>query len=166
MSGAELAADIIVTATGRELLFVGGMELSVDGRPVDLAAKLTYKGMMLEGVPNFAIAVGYTNASWTLKCDLTCDYVCRLLNHMRATGMRQCTPINHDPAIVARPLLDLSSGYIQRSADRFPKQGSKFPWQVHQSYLRDYRALKLSGIEDDAMVFSNPTPELAVSAAS
>ena len=155
-SGTELEADIIVTATGLELLFIGGIELCVDGEAVDLASKLTYKGMMLEGVPNLAIAVGYTNASWTLKCDLTCNYVCRLLNHMQATGMRQCTPVNNERSISTRPLLDLTSGYVQRSAHRFPKQGSRFPWQVHQSYLRDYRALRLRGVRDPAMVFSNP----------
>jgi cation diffusion facilitator CzcD-associated flavoprotein CzcO len=158
-SGTEFEADIVVTATGLELLFIGGIKASVDGEAVDLPSKLTYKGMMLEGVPNFALAVGYTNASWTLKCDLTCDYVTRLLNHMHDADLRQCTPINRDAAITAQPLLGLSSGYIQRSADRFPKQGSKAPWQVHQSYLRDYRALKRSGIEDDAMVFSNPVRE-------
>src|SRR3546814_14930590 len=87
---------------------------------------------MLEGVPNLAGAIGYTNASWTLKCDLTCGYVTRLLNHMRATGLRQCTPVNSDPEVTEQPLLGLSSGYVLRSADRFPKQGSKFPWQVHQ----------------------------------
>jgi len=157
-SGTELEADIIVTATGLELLFAGGMDLRVDGQPVDLPSKLTYKGMMLEGVPNFALAIGYTNASWTLKCDLTCQYVTRLVNHMHRTGLRQCTPENHDPSVTAQPLLSLSSGYVQRAADRFPKQGSKFPWRVHQSYLRDYRALKMSGIRDDAMVFSNPAP--------
>ena len=157
-SGQELEADVIVTATGLELLFIGGIDVSVDGEPVDLPSKLTYKGMMLEGVPNFALAVGYTNASWTLKCDLTCDYVTRLLNHLRATGMRQATPVNSDPTVEAAPLLGLTSGYVMRAADRFPKQGSKFPWQVHQSYLRDYRALKMSGVEDDAMVFSNPVP--------
>jgi cation diffusion facilitator CzcD-associated flavoprotein CzcO len=157
-SGAELEADVVVTATGLELLFLGGIEVTVDGEPVELAQKLAYKGMMLEGVPNLALAIGYTNASWTLKCDLTCDYVCRLLDHMRATGLRQVTPVNDDPTVTAQPLLGLSSGYIQRSADRFPKQGSRFPWQVHQSYLRDYRALKLSGIEDDAIVLSNPAP--------
>jgi monooxygenase len=164
-SGTELEADIIVTATGLELLFAGGIELSVDGEPVDPAAKLTYKGMMLDGVPNLAIAVGYTNASWTLKCDLTCGYVCRLINHMRATGMRQATPVNRVAAAGTRPLLDLTSGYIQRSAHRFPKQGSRFPWQVHQSYLRDYRMLKMRGIEDGAMVFSNPARERAGAAA-
>jgi cation diffusion facilitator CzcD-associated flavoprotein CzcO len=157
-SGNEVEADIVVTATGLELLFIGGIDVTVDGAPIDLPDKLTYKGMMLEGVPNFALAVGYTNASWTLKCDLTCDYVCRLLNRLHESGLRQCTPVNDDAAIVAQPLLGLTSGYVQRSAHLFPKQGSKFPWQVHQSYLRDYRALKMSGIDDAAMVFSNPAP--------
>ncbi len=160
-SGTELEADIIVTATGLELLFIGGIELTVDGEPVKLPDKLTYKGMMLEGVPNLALAVGYTNASWTLKCDLTCDYVCRLLNHLRDTGLRQCTPRNDDATVTATPLMGLNSGYINRAADRLPKQGSKFPWQVHQSYVRDYRALKRSSIEDDAMQFSNPINDKA-----
>jgi monooxygenase len=164
-SGAELEADIIVTATGLELLFAGGIELSVDGEVVDPATRLTYRGMMLEGVPNLAIAVGYTNASWTLKCDLTCNYVCRLLNHMRAIGMRQAMPVNRTPAASTRPLLDLTSGYIQRSAHRFPRQGNRFPWQVHQSYLRDYRSLKLRGVEDGAMVFSSPARQPAGAAA-
>jgi cation diffusion facilitator CzcD-associated flavoprotein CzcO len=165
-SGAELHADIIVTATGLELLFIGGIALSVDGEEVDLPSKLTYKGMMLEGVPNLALAVGYTNASWTLKCDLTCQYVTRLVNHMHETGLRQCMPVNSDPSVETKPLLGLTSGYVQRSAHQFPKQGSKFPWQVHQSYLRDYRALRISGIEDEAMVFSNPDREAAVAVAS
>jgi len=165
-SGSELDADVIITATGLELLFLGGLHLSVDGEGVDVTNKLSYKGMMLEGVPNLAMAFGYTNASWTLKCDLTCEYVCRLLNHMRATGLRQCMPVNADASVTPEPLLGLTSGYIQRSAHLFPKQGSKFPWQVHQSYLRDYRALKTSGIFDDAMVFSNPTGASSVAAAS
>jgi monooxygenase len=156
-SGTELEADVIVTATGLELLFLGGIRLSVDGAPVDLSSRLTYKGMMIEGVPNLAIAIGYTNASWTLKCDLTCAYVCRLLNHMRLTDQRQCMPENHDASITTAPLLGLNSGYINRSAHLLPRQGSKFPWQVHQSYLRDYRALKMSDIEDPAMTFSNPS---------
>jgi cation diffusion facilitator CzcD-associated flavoprotein CzcO len=165
-SGTELGADVIITATGLELLFLGGLQLSVDGREVDVSEKLSYKGMMLEGVPNLALAIGYTNASWTLKCDLTCDYVCRLLNHMRAAGLRQCMPVNDDASVSSEPLLGLSSGYIQRSAHLFPKQGSKSPWRVHQSYLRDYRALKASGILDDVMVFSNPTGASPVAAAS
>jgi monooxygenase len=159
-SGAELEADIIVTATGLELLFMGGMALTVDGEAVEAGSRLSYKGMMLEGVPNLAMAVGYTNASWTLKCDLTCDYVCRLLDHMRATGMRQCTPVNADAEMERHPLLGLTSGYVQRSEHLFPKQGSRPPWQVYQSYLRDYRALKRSDLQDDAMVFSNPRPRV------
>jgi len=157
-SGEELGADVIITATGLQLQFFGGAQITVDGEEVDLPDRMAYKGMMLEGLPNFAMAVGYTNASWTLKCDLTCDYVCRLLNHMRAAGWRQCTPVNTDDSVVRSPLLGLHAGYIKRSAHLFPKQGSKFPWQVHQSYLRDYRALKLHGVVDDAMVFSNPVP--------
>jgi len=157
-SGQELEADIIVSATGLELLFIGGIDLRVDGEAVDLPSTLTYKGMMLEGVPNLALAIGYTNASWTLKCDLTCGYVTRLLNHMRATGTRQCAAVNADASVTPQPLLGLSSGYVQRSADRFPKQGSRQPWQVHQSYLKDYRALKRSEVDDGVMVFSNPAP--------
>ncbi len=163
-SGRELEADIVVSATGLELLFIGGIEVSIDGDELDLPDKLTYKGMMLEGVPNLALAIGYTNASWTLKCDLSCDYVTRLLNHMHETGLRQCTPVNRDASVSAEPLLGLSSGYVARSAHKFPKQGSKFPWQVHQSYLKDYRALKRSDIDDGAMQFSNPATEMVASA--
>jgi monooxygenase len=156
-SGDELEADIVITATGLDLLFLGGMSLTVDGTDVDPADRLTYKGMMLEGVPNLAAAIGYTNASWTLKCELTCDYVCRLLNHMRDVGLRQCTPRNDTDefSTAATPVLGLRSGYVLRSAHLFPKQGPRFPWQVHQSYLRDYRAMKLRSVVDDAMVFSN-----------
>jgi monooxygenase len=152
-SGEELEADIVVTATGLELLFLGGLELTVDGEKVDPGQILTYKGMMLEGVPNLAIAIGYTNASWTLKCELTCDYVTRVLNLMRSRGHRQCTPTNHETSIVAEPLLELASGYVQRSAEIFPKQGSRAPWKVHQSYLRDYRATR-SATDDVELVFS------------
>ncbi len=164
-SGAELEADVIVTATGLEMLFLGGIDLRVDGEPVEAASRLAYKGMMLEGVPNLAMAFGYTNASWTLKCELTCQYVCRLLQHLRRSGLRQCTPVNQDPSVAPRPMVSLSSGYVQRAIDRFPKQGSRFPWQVHQSYLLDYWALRLRGVEDRAMVFSNPVPSAVRSAA-
>ncbi|HEX3796663.1 MAG TPA: NAD(P)/FAD-dependent oxidoreductase [Acidimicrobiales bacterium] len=156
-SGAELEADVIITATGLELLFLGGIAVSVDGEALDIPSKLTYKGMMIQDVPNLAIAIGYTNASWTLKCDLTCDYVCRLLNHLRATGQLQATPRNRDASISTdEALLGLSSGYIQRSAHLLPRQGSKFPWQVHQSYLRDFMALKRGTITDPSMEFSHP----------
>ncbi|MCB0978734.1 MAG: NAD(P)/FAD-dependent oxidoreductase [Acidimicrobiales bacterium] len=157
-SGRELEADIIVTATGLELLFLGGVDVVVDGEKVDVSERLAYKGMMLEGVPNMAMAVGYTNASWTLKADLTSEYVARLLNHMRAVGVRQCTPVNQDPNVEHKPLLGLNSGYITRSADDFPKQGTKFPWQVHQSYLKDYKAMHGAAVDQDAMLFTNPVP--------
>jgi cation diffusion facilitator CzcD-associated flavoprotein CzcO len=160
-SGDELEADIIVTATGLELLFLGGMSVTVDGEAVDISQRLTYKGMMLEGVPNFALAVGYTNASWTLKADLTADTVCRILNHMRAVGLRQATAVNTDTELVEMPLLSLQSGYIQRAAHLSPKQGTKFPWQVYQSYVKDYRAMKRSPVVDDVMVYSNPAPAVA-----
>jgi monooxygenase len=112
----------------------------------------------MEGVPNLAFAFGYTNASWTLKAELTCDYVTRLLQRMHTTGMRQCTPVDVDASVAPAPFIGLSSGYVQRSVDLFPKQGSAFPWQVHQSYLRDYRAMRLKGIDDDVMQFTNPAP--------
>ena len=155
-SGQELEADIVVTATGLELQFMGGVDLLVDGARVDVSDKMVYKGMMLEGVPNLALAIGYTNASWTLKAELTCGYVCRLLDHMHSSGLRQCTPVNEGVPASDEPLLGLASGYIQRSAHLFPKQGSGFPWKVHQSYLKDHRALKRGSIHDGTMVFSNP----------
>ena len=115
---------------------------------------MSYKGMMLSGVPNLAIAFGYTNASWTLKCDLTCGYVCRLLNHMDEHGYRQCTPQNRDPSITEQPFIDFSSGYVLRSIDKFPKQGSKAPWRLYQNYALDILTLRFGAIEDGAMQFS------------
>ena len=153
-SGEHLDADIIITATGLELLFLGGIALTVDGDEVRINDKLSYKGMMLDGVPNLAFAIGYTNASWTLKCDLTCDYVTRLLNHMHHQGLRQCAPDASDAADSDAPVFGLNSGYITRAADRVPRQGTSFPWQVKQSYLADYRAMKMKSIEDKEMVFS------------
>ena len=157
-SGRELPADVIITATGLELQFAGGIEFSIDGRPVDPSERLVYKGAMLEGMPNFAFSFGYVNASWTLKCDLTCQYVVRLLNELRTVGMRQSTPVDADGSVEASPFLGLTSGYVQRAVHRMPRQGTRFPWQVHQNYFRDYRIMKLRGIEDEGMVFSNPGP--------
>jgi monooxygenase len=153
-SGAELEADLVVTATGLNLLALGGMQLAVDGREVELPETMSYKGMMLSGVPNMAMAIGYTNASWTLKCDLTCEYVCRLLNHMDEHGYRQCTPENRDPSVAELPFIDFSSGYVLRSIDQFPKQGSKAPWRLYQNYPLDIMSLKFGAIEDGAMQFS------------
>jgi hypothetical protein len=110
--------------------------------------------MMLSGVPNLAFAVGYTNASWTLKCELTCEYVCRLLQHMDEHGYRICTPHNRDPSVAEEPLIDFSSGYVRRAIDRFPKQGSKAPWRLYQNYARDLFLLRFGAIEDEAMEFS------------
>ena len=157
-SGRELQADVVVTATGLDLLFMGGMDLIVDGDKVDPSERLAYKGMMLDGVPNMAIAVGYTNASWTLRADLISEYVTRLLNHMRRSGMRQCTPTPAGADAARSPLLGLTSGYVTRSADRFPQQGSRAPWKVNQNYVYDYRQMRRSDVVDPEMVFSNPRP--------
>ena len=157
-SGTEIEADVIVTATGLELLFIGGIEVTVDGEKVDVPNKLTYKGMMLQDVPNFAMALGYTNASWTLKAELTFDYVCRLVNHLHETANRQCTPRATGADISDEPVFNLTSGYVTRNLDKLPKQGKAFPWQSHQSYLADYRAMTRKPIVDGAMVFDNPAP--------
>jgi cation diffusion facilitator CzcD-associated flavoprotein CzcO len=153
-SGAELEADVIVTATGLNLLALGGMQLTVDGREVRLPETLGYKGMMLSDVPNFAIAIGYTNASWTLKSDLTCQYVCRLLHHMDAHGYVACTPRNHDPDLPTRPFIDLTSGYVQRSVAEFPRQGPRTPWRLFQNYPRDVVLLRYGSLDDGAMEFT------------
>jgi cation diffusion facilitator CzcD-associated flavoprotein CzcO len=153
-SGAELEADVVVTATGLNMLALGGIELSVDERPVELPQTTSYRGTMLGGVPNMAFAIGYTNASWTLKADLTCEYVCRLLNHMDAHGYEQCVPDDSDPAIEREPMIDFSSGYVQRAIEQFPKQGSKTPWRLYQNYARDILSLRLGALEDGAMRFS------------
>jgi monooxygenase len=154
-SGAELEADLIVTATGLDLLPLGGIELSVDGREVEVPKTMGYKGMMLSGVPNMAVAIGYTNASWTLKCDLTCEYVCRVLKHMDEHGYRQATPENNDPSVTEEPFIDFTSGYVLRAIDKFPRQGSKAPWRLYQNYARDIVALRHGKLEDGALVFSN-----------
>jgi monooxygenase len=153
-SGAQLDADLIVTATGLNMLALGGMRITVDGRVVKLSQTLGYKGMMLSDVPNMAVVIGYTNASWTLKCDLTCEYICRLLNHMDQHGYGQCTPRNRDASLPTRPFVDLKSGYVLRSVDLFPRQGLKAPWRLYQNYLRDIIMLRHGPLEDDAIEFS------------
>ncbi len=153
-SGASLDADIVVMATGLELLPVGGMSVAVDGRAVKFNETLSYKGMMFSDVPNFAAVSGYTNASWTLKADLIAAYVCRLLNHMKREGLRQCVPRNTDPAMSTEPWIDFSSGYIQRALHLFPRQGSRKPWKLHQNYARDLLSLRYGAVRDEAMVFS------------
>lgn len=155
-SGARLDADIVVSATGLELQLLSDVAFSVDGRAVNLADCFSYKGMMYSDVPNLASSFGYTNASWTLKADLTCGYVCRLLNTMKKRGLRQATPrIAHD--VEAQPFLDFTSGYVTRALERFPKRGNRAPWRVHQNYAKDLMALRFGSV-DDEMEFSNPTP--------
>jgi len=156
-SGAELEADVIVTATGLNLLFLGGIAIDVDGTTVVPGETVVYKGMMLCGVPNMAETFGYTNASWTLKADLTAEYVCRLLDTMDACGMRQCTPGAPDPSLDTEPFLDFSSGYVTRAVDDLPRQGTTAPWRLHQNYLRDTWLLR-HGPVVDGMVLSNPVP--------
>jgi monooxygenase len=154
-SGEELAADIIVTATGLQLKLIGGAQLEVDGRPVDLSKALIYRGLMYSGVPNMAVASGYTNASWTLKCELAARYVCRLLAHMQASRTDICVPVpGRDVAASGEMFLNLSSGYVQRAASTLPQQGTKKPWRMYQNYLRDLVSLRLSPLRDGALRFS------------
>jgi monooxygenase len=161
-SGDELEADIIVAATGLNLLALGGVELAVDGRDVEIPQTIAYKGMMLSGVPNMAFTVGYTNASWTLKADLTAEYVCRLLRHLDERGYRQAVPELNDADVQEQPFLDFSAGYVLRSLHKFPKQGSKTPWRLRQNYARDIKTLRHDPIDDGALAFSSPPPTMAV----
>lgn len=154
-SGTELKADLIVTATGLNMELLSGLEVIVDGKPVEMNKTFNYKGMMYSGVPNLASSFGYTNASWTLKCDLTCAYVCRLINHLDKTGTRQATPVLNDPNIESEPWLDFSSGYVQRALEKLPRQGTKAPWKVYQNYALDLVALKFGKVEDGVMQFTN-----------
>ena len=155
-SGRELEADLVVTATGLELQLMSGIPVTVDGRTIKWSEQMTYKGMMFSDVPNLAISFGYTNASWTLKADLTAGYVTRLLNAMKKRGMRQVTPRLRAP-VEALPFLDFTSGYVRRAMEQFPRQGSRKPWRLHQNYTRDVLALRFGGI-DEEMEFSNPEP--------
>ena len=152
-SGKTLHADVIVTATGLNLVVLGKTRFSVDGAPVDFAKTMNYKGAMYSDVPNMASTFGYTNASWTLKCDLTCEYVCKLLNHMDMMAYDTATPRRTDPSVQEELWLDFSSGYVQRAIGQYPRQGSKKPWRVNQNYALDIMALRLSPIEDGVMEF-------------
>jgi len=163
-SGKELEADIVVTATGLQLELLGGVTFSVDGQKVEFSKTLYYKGMMFAGVPNLIATFGYTNASWTLKADLTCEYACRLLNRMDSKGMRQATPVNHNPDLATEPFLDFSSGYVQRSIAQFPKQGAKSPWKLHMNYALDVMEIRYGKIEDGVMELSNPAPAVSTRA--
>lgn len=154
-SGQVLEADVVVTATGLKLQLLSGMEVVVDGERIDLSKTMSYKGMMYSGVPNLASAFGYTNASWTLKCDLTCEYVCRLLNYMDQHGWSKGAP-KPDPSVEEAPWLDFSSGYVQRSIDQFPRQGLTKPWKLYQNYALDLVTLRFGAVDDGVMQFSAP----------
>jgi cation diffusion facilitator CzcD-associated flavoprotein CzcO len=152
-SGEHLDADIIVTATGLVMKLFSGMQLVVDDKPVDLPKTLVYKGMMFSDVPNLAFAVGYTNASWTLKCDLTAEYVCRLINYMDQHGYAVCTPRVNDPDIQDEPVIDFNSGYVLRALHTLPRQGSKTPWRLHQNYVKDLSMMRYGRVDDGTMQF-------------
>ena len=143
-----------MTATGLELKFLAGVPFEVDGAPVHFPDRFAYKGMMCSDVPNMTMALGYTNATWTLKADLTAEYVCRLLNHMSANGYAFCCPRMNDPSIEAGTMLPLTSGYIQRGRHKFPKEAAIAPWTLHQNYLLDVMALRHGTVVDDAMEFA------------
>lgn len=153
-SGKQIEADVIVTATGLNLQAIGGMSLAVDDKPVVLPETVAYKGMMLSGLPNMAMALGYTNASWTLKCDLCSHYVCRLINYMDEHGYQQCMPLAPDPSLPREPFIDFNSGYVVRAIHNFPKQGPRAPWRLYQNYPRDVHLLKRGEIQDEGVRFS------------
>lgn len=153
-SGKTLDADIIVTATGLDLLFMAGLDVTVDGQKVSFPKTFGYKGIMFSGVPNLAVAFGYTNASWTLKADLTSEYLCRVLNHMKETGTDIATPMLDDPNMEATPWIDFSSGYFQRGLHGFPKQGTAVPWRLHQNYAQDVQMFRRSPVDDGVLRFS------------
>jgi cation diffusion facilitator CzcD-associated flavoprotein CzcO len=151
-SGQELPADIIVTATGLRMQILSGVAFSVDGARVDFGKTMSYKGMMYSDVPNLASAFGYTNASWTLKADLTSAYVCRLLAYMDARGYVEARPVR-DETVAEAPFLDFSSGYVQRALEQLPRQGTTKPWKLYQNYALDLLTLKFGKIDDGTMVF-------------
>jgi monooxygenase len=164
-SGEELAADIVVTATGLQLVTLGEMDFVVDDAPVDFSRTWSYKGFAYSDIPNLGSSFGYVNASWTLRADLTCEYVCRLLNHMRRTGTTQCTPRlrESDRDMPERPLIQgFSPGYIQRVLHKFPRQGDREPWINPQNYTRDKKMFRKGPLDDAVMRFT--TPEMAARA--
>jgi cation diffusion facilitator CzcD-associated flavoprotein CzcO len=154
-SGSEIEADLIVTATGLKMRFMGGMAGEVDGTRIDPTKSRVYKGLMCSDVPNMAYAMGYSNAPWTLKCELTSEYVCRLINYMDEHGYTQCVPRRNDPNVVEEPIINFKSGYVLRALDRLPKQGNKVPWRVYQNYVRDRILLRRSPVTDSEMEFSS-----------
>ena len=152
-SGKKIEADIIITATGIELNSLNDINVTVDHIKVVANERLTYKGMMLSGVPNFAMSFGYVNASWTLRADLTCEYVCRLINLMDKKGVKCCEPIDDKSAYGDDQLIDFTSGYFERGLNQMPRQGNKSPWKNYQNYLKDIFAVRLFSIKDSNLNF-------------
>ena len=145
-SGKTLEADIIITATGLKVVVLGKINVTMDGQPFDVTDKMSYRGVMFEGIPNAAMVFGYTNSSWTLKADLIADYFCRVVNYMDDKGYDEVIPVNHDPGMAKKSFIDLTSGYIARVKDQLPKQGTKGAWKLHQNYFRDWLSLRASRI--------------------
>ncbi|MFY9476449.1 MAG: NAD(P)/FAD-dependent oxidoreductase [Aquabacterium sp.] len=156
-SGQTLEADIIVTATGLNLRLFGGMTMSVDGKAIEMNQHISYKGLMFSDIPNFSNALGYTNASWTLKADLIAEYVCRLLKHMDKTGTRIAVPERKDPNIKTGPLLEMSSNYVTRAESYMPKGADRAPWKLYQNYALDTEQLHNGKLEDGVMAFRKPS---------
>ena len=152
-SGETLEADMIITATGLIMKVMNGVQLSVDGETIKLGDTMAYKGMMYSDVPNLASVLGYTNASWTLKAELICEYVCRLINHMDKEGYSQCTPRLDDAAGEIEPIIDFTSGYVQRALDDLPSQGARPPWRLYQNYILDLMMFRFGKLDDGAMEF-------------
>ena len=152
-SGEILRADIIVTATGMRMRIMDGVDIIVDGQAVQLGDTLSYKGFMYSNIPNLASSFGYTNASWTLKCELICEYVCRLLNYMERRGYQHCVPRLETDALTAEPMIDFTSGYVRRAQADLPKQGSRRPWKVYQNYVRDLLMMRHGRLNDGVMEF-------------
>jgi cation diffusion facilitator CzcD-associated flavoprotein CzcO len=153
-SGEELAADIIIPATGLDIQMLGGAELVVDGEPVVMRDKVVYKNVMVEGVPNAGMVFGYTNISWTLKVDIAAEYLCRVLNYMDARGLQMCVAKGGNARHANDTVMGgLDSGYIRRADDRLPRQGLDDPWRVTQNYKADIKALRFGPINDGHLSF-------------
>ncbi|PTR25831.1 cation diffusion facilitator CzcD-associated flavoprotein CzcO [Rhodococcus sp. OK519] len=158
-SGRRLGADIVITATGLDLLALGGVELQIDGEPIDITKRLAFKGTMLSDIPNFSFAVGYTNAPWTLKVDLVAEFLCRVLRQMDLRGANVVVAENREEGMETRPLLDFASGYIQRSLDLWPQAGTKDPWNLPMDYYKDVVVLRDTPVDDGTLTFATVEPK-------
>jgi cation diffusion facilitator CzcD-associated flavoprotein CzcO len=157
-SGDTLSADIVISATGLDLQLMGGLDIQIDGTPFNMSEAKVYRGVLIENLPNLGMIFGYTNASWTLKSDLTSEYICRVLNYMEKTDTQQCVPVDEEN-MDDIPFIDMSSGYIKRALDKVPKQGQKSPWRLHQNYLRDMAMLRLGSVNDGVIKFTKTSAQ-------